>query len=608
MIKIAACLGIFLTVSARPARVPVGIESSNYEASPRNAIRYTLRVDPADLTRFSVEMHISGLSDTFHIAMGAHLEYDDRYWRYVEGLHVEEKGGNVIREDSALWRVTVRNGEATIRYRIKLPATPATQRAAWRPFLEPTGGLVGGIHSFMYIPERTHLPSRVILELPPGWDAQTGLEGTPEPLTYSAETASELADCPIFVGFFRKWEFSVGGVRHRIVYWPLPDAVSFDSVGLVNDIQRIVETTVKFFGRTPYRIYTFLLRDGARGALEHRNSLVMGALSTDLASSRKSLLGSIAHEFFHTWNLVTLRPAEHGDIDYRQGKGSRGLWWSEGVTMFYADLLLRRAGLPAFDSTREAHYEKLIARYLGNPGNRLISPEKVSLVSDGPPGMLGDYTASTHLQGELIGMILDLIIRDATDGRRTLDGVMRSLYEKNAGDRGFSGTDIERLISEQCGCDVHPFFESYVRGDTPLDFERYLGKIGLRIRTTEAQELDEDHRPAADVRVYVWQPVEGGKPRLGITDPSSCWGRAGLHTGDQIDSVGGAAAGTAAEIRSFLGKIHIGDTVSLVVSRPTGRSRVAVIVSDYKVPRVRLEETLEATERQKRLRREWEGG
>src|SRR5207245_10010506 len=219
--------------------------------------------------------------------------------------------------------------------------------------------------------------------------------------------------------------------------------------------------------------------DRAYRALEHCSSVTLGAPSADLARDPTGLLMEIAHEYFHTWNLMRSDPAEYGDVSCRRPPRARGLWWSEGLTMLYADLLLRRAGLPVFDSSRVAHLEGLIGRYLASPGNSRFAPESVSVVAYGAaPGSLGDYSASTHLQGELLGAMLDLIVRDATSGARSIDDVMRAMLERFSGERGFGGRDVERTVAHVCGCTVRPFFEAHVRGSQAIDFHRHLRLIG----------------------------------------------------------------------------------------------------------------------------------
>ncbi len=577
-------------------------------AGSQPVIDYTLKVDLSDLSGYEVGMRVRNLPDTFRVAMAIHPEYDDRFWRHVENIRVESPGGRITREDSALWRVTAPDGEAVLHYRIHLP-TPDSERVAYRPFLAPTGGLVGGPHSFMYVIGATHAPSHLTMDLPHGWAVATGLERASEPDTYLAGSADALLDSPLLVGLLRSWRFTVDGVPHRVVYWPRPGAVPFDTSTFVNGIEKIVHQAMSLFGRPPYREFTFLFQDGAWGGLEHRNSLALGARSTLLAADPASMFAATAHEFFHTWNLMSIRPAEWGDLDYKSAPRARGLWWSEGVTMFYADLLARRAGLNMSDSTRTAHLERLLGWYFGSPGNSLISPERVSLFAFAEtPDSLGDYAPSTHLQGELLGAMLDLVIRDATNGRRSLDDVMRAVFDHYSGERGFTGEDIERTAAEVCGCDMHSFFETYVRGSKAIEFDSYLQLIGLRSRVSWSAVLDPDGRQSPDLRAYSWQPADGGGLRLRITNPSSCWGRAGLHTGERLLTVNGAAVRSSSEFRQMLGRSHPGDSVSVVVERPTGIWQTVVRITGYKRAVVQLEEIPGASEKQRKLRRQWMEG
>jgi len=609
--------GCFVTVvtlaacgTAASAQNPLRDHTEGVEirfARTQPVVGYTLRVDSGDLSGFDVELRLRNVPDTFRLALVAHPEYDDRNWRFVEALRVETLHGaaTVAREDSALWRVVAPGGEALVRYRMRLPP-PESPRAAWRPFLAATGGLVGGPHSFLYVVGGTLAPSHLTLELPPEWQIATGLEPTVDPHTFFAPTVGVLVDSPLLVGRLRSWRFAVDGVPHRVVYWPLPDAAPFDTAALVGSIERLTRQAVALFGRAPYRDYSFLLEDGAYGALEHRSSVTLGAPSAELARDPRALLAEIAHEYFHTWNLMRIHPAEYGDVSYRTPPRARGLWWSEGLTMLYADLLLRRAGLPVFDSSRVAHLEGLIGRYLASPGNSRFAPESVSVVAYGAaPGSLGDYSASTHLQGELLGTMLDLIVRDATNGARSIDDVMRTMLERFSGARGFGGQDIERTTGDVCGCKVHAFFETHVRGPRPIDFDQYLRLIGMRIQVSWMPALGRDGQPTADLRLYAWQPPAESTLSLVITNPGSTWGRAGLHTGDRLAALNGTAVGTVADFRSIVTRLRIGDTTAVEVRRPRGVWRTAVVVAGFERPVVRLEEIPGATEGQRGLRAQW---
>lgn len=605
-----AVLPVPCAFAQQPFRHPAEAVEVRFARS-QPVLSYALQVDSADVSRFSVEIRIRNAPDTLLLAMFAHPEYDDEYFRYVEGLVIEGPGGAtpVARLDSALWRAVVPGGQAVVRYRVHLPAQTTARRQAWKAYLTPTGGLLGGPHSFMYLVGATLAPAHVTLTIPAGWEVATGLEPTSDPRTFFAPTASILMDSPIFVGRFRTWRFSVDAVPHRVVYWPLPDAVPFDTSAFVGNIERMTRQAVALFGRAPYRDYSFLYQDGAVGGLEHFNSVTLGAPSADLARNVDNYLMESAHEFVHTWNLMRIRPAERGDLHYRQGGQTRGLWWSEGLTLFYADLLLRRAGLPTFDSTRVSHLEYLIARYTASPGNSRIPAERVSLVAYGaPPGALGDYEASTHLQGELLGAMLDLMVRSATEGRRSIDDVMRLMLERYSGTRGFTGLDIERTVSEVCGCAVKAFFDAHVRGGTPIDFDRYLRTIGLTARITWGPSLDRDGKPAPDLRLRAWMPPGESRPSLLVLSPDNAWGRAGLHTGDRVIALNGAPVPTTVELRNLLGRLVIGDTAQLEVSRPTGSIRVTVPIVGYDHPFVVIEELPGATDRQRSLRAQWLAG
>jgi predicted metalloprotease with PDZ domain len=568
-------------------------------------IQYTLRVDSADLSGWDVEIRLRTVSDTIRLAMAAHPEYDDRYWRYVTGFTAQPSTGTAVvtKLDSAVWQIIAPRGDVRVGYRIALPRAELP-RGAWRPFLSPTGGLVGGPHAFMYMIGAERVPVAVTLDLPTAWQVATGLAATTDPRTFTAANADALVDSPILVGRLRQWRFLEGGVPHRVVYWPLPNATPFDTTAFVSGIQRMVHQAFALFGRAPYREYTFQFEDGAySGGLEHTNSVTLGAQSADLARDPNAVLPETAHEFVHTWNLMTIRPVEYRGVDYRTQPPVASLWFSEGVTMFYADLLLRRAGLPVSDSTRVAHVERLIARYLANPAYPRFSAEAVSRVAyNAEPGALGDYSASTHQQGELIGTMLDLIVRDATHGRRSMDDVMRLLFERAA--QPIDGRGIERAVETVCGCDVTPFFDAHIRGAGLVDFDRFLGLIGLKTTVTWAPAVF-NGEPERDLRIYGYEPPGDSGVKLVITSPASIWGRAGLHSRDRLARVDGTPVATWLELRARFQRLRMGDTVRIEVQRPDGPFEATVIVTGFERPTVRIEQTPNATPAQRRLADAW---
>jgi predicted metalloprotease with PDZ domain len=570
-------------------------------------VNYTLTVDTSDTSFFAVEMRIRNIPDTFHVAMVAHPEYDDQYWRYVENFKVTTKkgSGQIFREDSALWKIITDGNEAVLNYRIHFPALHNESRSAWKAFLSSSGGLLGGPHSFMYVVGATLGTSYVTLHIPESWQIATGLTQTSDPKTFFAPSTSILTDDPIFIGKFKSWSFNIDGVPHRLVYWSLPNAKEFDTTRLLSGLQKIAEQASLLFGRFPYRDFTFMLQDDALGSLEHNNSVTVGAPIAQLINNMDETFSEIAHEYFHTWNLMRIHPVEYADVDYKTPPLSKGLWFSEGLTMFYADLLRRRAGMRTFDSTRISHLERLIGRYFYSPAYLKYSAESISLASYGPIGSLGDYSASTHLQGEVLGFMLDFIIRDATNGKKSVDDVMRRMLANFSGEKGFRSKDVEVTIHSICGCNVDQFFAAHVFGNKQIDFNKYLKLAGLQMTVTLKDVLSADGKPAPDQRVYSWQKPNEDFTRIGITNPQSCWGKAGLHTGDIIKSVNGVTIKTRNDFRQAIRGTEIGDTVAIEIQRSAGIVKINVVVSGYQQPEVHIQHLPNATQKQERIFAQW---
>ncbi|MEO8623168.1 MAG: hypothetical protein ABI625_18980 [bacterium] len=261
-----------------PLRHPTDAIEMRFARS-QPVVNYVLHVDSSELTGWSVEMHIRNVPDSFQLAMARHPEYDDRYWRYVEGLSVTGNAGapRIARADSALWTVRASGGSVVIRYRILLPPSEGATRASWRPFLSSTGGLTGGPHAFMYVVGAELAPSHVKVELPTGWKIATALPPTSDPSVFFAPSVDVLVDSPLFVGHFHDWRYSVDGVPHRVVYWSSPTGSQFDTVAFVSSLEKLSREAVALFGRAPYRDYTFIFQDAAYGGLEHASSVTLGA-------------------------------------------------------------------------------------------------------------------------------------------------------------------------------------------------------------------------------------------------------------------------------------------------------------------------------------------
>ena len=596
--RLLAALCLAIGAAGRPTSRP----------SP-SPVEYTLRVDSTDLSGITVAMRIHGAPAGFRLAMVAHPEYDDQYWRYLAGLRGESANGEVriVREDSSLWRVDAPPGDVTIHYRVRFPTLPVGPRPAWKAYLTPVGGLIGGPHSFLYVVGSENAPSTVTLSMPASWDVATGLTHTGS-RAYSATSVETLADSPILVGQFRQWNFDIDGVLHRIAYLGDPAGVPFDTATFRNGVERLARETVRTMGHTPYRHYDFLFEDAAFGALEHVHSVTIGTTSANLAGDPNAYLAQTAHEFFHTWNLVNVRPANWIGVRRVAPPPTAELWWSEGVTLYFADLLTRRAGLLTTDLTRLVHTEQLMARYLANPSHATVSPEQTSRKSNARWPANGDYTPSMYTQGELLGVVLDLMIRDRTRGRRSLDDVMRTLAQRFTPGHGFTDSDLESIVGEVCDCSARAIFDRSVRGAGAPDVARWLPQLGLRLAVTWAAATAPDGSPLPDTRLSATLVPGDSVLRLQVWFPATAWGKAGLHSGDQLVSWNGARFGDVRQWRAALGALRVGDTVRVAVQHGARAFETTVTVPGYERPTVRIEERPDANDTQRALRKRWLAG
>ena len=308
-------------------------------------INYRLIVDKDDTTGYDVEMRLQHVPHRFKLAMATHHEYDDKFYRFVRDFRVEAGGGGADgaggyatgrgghataeRTDSAVYDISIPGDQAVISYRIQLPA----HRFAHQPFLSRNGGSVGDIHSFFYLVGSTKIPATVDFDLPAGWTIATGLEPTGDPHSFRVSSAKMLMDCPVLVGHLWQWHFTQGKIPYTVTYLPVAGRPAFDTAMLVGSIKKIVGETIGLFGSAPYTHYDFLLVDGVYGSLEHANSVTIGAPAAELADRMQDLYEQLAHEFFHTWNLVNIEPAGYTELNYGPQERSDGLWFSEGVTM-----------------------------------------------------------------------------------------------------------------------------------------------------------------------------------------------------------------------------------------------------------------------------------
>jgi predicted metalloprotease with PDZ domain len=336
----------------------------------------------------------------------------------------------------------------------------------------------------------------------PQWKAATGLAALRINKrgfgVYLATDYDELADCPVEIGDFWDAEFKACGVPHRFVIAGAP--ASFDGHRLLADAQKICETAIRFWHdrkKPPFKYYLFMLNavDDGYGGLEHRNSTALIANRRDLprlGDTRQSdgyvqLMGLISHEYFHTWNVKRLRPAEFAHYDYTRENYTQLLWFFEGFTSYYDDLVLRRAGV-IDDATYVKLLNKTVNQVLQAPGREVQSVAQASFdawvkyyrVDENTP----NATISYYTKGSLVALCFDLALR--AEGNTTLDDVMRALWARcMAGP--MSESDFAAVLKELGGRAFTREIAAWVHGTKELPLEDLLRSQGIQVLQEPAQ-------------------------------------------------------------------------------------------------------------------------
>lgn len=616
----AAPLLSFLALAPLPSQVPNRGYADAFELrvdSRQPVLLYTVRVDGGDLTGFDVRLDVRNAPDTlrFSIPIWAPGAYRvANFHRNLRDVRVTVGGRDVslVREDSSTWYALAPGGAATIAYHVRFPSAAAARDANNRSFLRETGALMDGPATFVYLTGHKLAPAHVRFDLPADWKIATGLTPTADDRVYAASSYDVLIDSPVLVGHFRDWRFQVDGVPHRVAYWQQPDARSFDTTRFVGTVRRIVETARDIMMRLPYREYTFIYVDGAGGGLEHLNSTTIGIGSDELRRDPTAHASVTAHEFFHLWNVKRVRPAVLGPFDYQRPVRTTDLWWSEGVTDYFAAEILRRSGLQSErDALRALRAD--IESYLGNPARTRISPERSSWTAWDTPRVNGGFAISYYLQGALLGELLELQIRQATGHEHGMDDVERLLFDRFAGERGFTSEDLLHVVNEVCGCDLQDFFDRYVNGAQEIDFDRFFSAAGLRVGIARERAVDSARTPLADRRIGVLNPAgygsaggaAGGRLRLSVGDPTSAWGRAGLVTGDELISLNGVELATPAAFRKAIAALPSDGTATVQYLRDAKAESATVRLTGYERTRVTLSPVPELNGDQRSLYRSW---
>jgi len=463
--------------------------------------------------------------------------------RHLSGLQATQGKREVALQqlDKATWLARCEGRSAlTLSYLVY-----AFDNSVRTAFLDANRAFFNGTSVFLRVHGREAEQHRVELRsLPKGWQVATALPAVKTDArgqgSYEAADYLELTDHPVEMGTFWRGEFKAAGISHEfVVAGALPD---FDGDRLLADARRICEAEIAFWHgkkKTFFKRYVFMLNavDDGYGGLEHRASTALIAARRDLPQRGKSdltdgyvtLMGLISHEYFHTWNVKRMRPAEFTTCDYTQENYTELLWFFEGFTSYYDDLLLLRGGL-----IDEARYLKLLGKtltgVLGIPGRKVQSVAQASFDAwvkyyrsdENTP----NATISYYTKGSLVALAIDLTLR--TEGKGTLDDVMRLLWERSNGGP-ISEADIAAALAHVGGRSYAKELKAWVHGTDDAPWRALLAKFGVawnQQAPSVAQRLGVRASESALTGIKLSHVLRGGAAEA-----------AGLSPGDEVVAV-----------------------------------------------------------------------
>jgi predicted metalloprotease with PDZ domain len=489
-------------------------------AGPAHAtIRYQVVLSrPADHT-LRVSMTIPDVQESVTVQMAA---WDGLYQirdfaHHVTDLRASDPSGRefaVTRVDKQTWRVDG-SGEVRVQY-----------ETFWDD-AGPFGTQFDGEHAFLnlamllcYVPDRVSEESVVRFDgVPQGWRVAVDLppaDGADRAATaYAAADYGALVDAPVEIGRFEQVQFQAGGRPIRVVL----HGDSVDRSRLINTLTAIVNYETSLMGEAPFTEYTFFFHVGRRyggGGMEHSNST---AIAVD---SGATLANVSAHEFFHLWNVKRIRPQSLEPLDRTREMFTPALWFAEGVTNTYASYTLVRTGLWSKSEFLEDLSDQ-IATLETRPAHLWQSAEESSLTTWFDKYALynrPEFSVSYYNKGQLLGLGLDLVIRDATDNRASLDDVMRRLnrqyaqrgrfYPDSLGVR-MAAEDVIRQFRPDGAADLSDFFRRYVAGTDALPYADWLQVAGLMLKGSgDHREVQEVPQPTERQRRILASLLSGG--------------------------------------------------------------------------------------------------
>ena len=455
-----------------------------------DALEYTLRFPEPHTHYVEVELVVPVSGDSLELAMatwtpGSYLIRE--YARHVEDVTAATLEGTPLAVDKSRknrWRIDT-SGAPKIVVRYRVYGREMTVRAN---FIDADLAIINGAATYLTLLDGDEHPHDIRVELPEAYEhIATALPAHPsgDANRFFAPSFDIAVDSPMVIGKPALYEFDVEGVPHVLASFA--EHGVWDGERSAADVERLAEVQAELWGVIPYDRYVFLsVLSGGGGGLEHLSSTLMlgDRWATRKRKDYVNWLGLVSHELFHTWNVKRLRPLALGPFDYENEVHTESLWVAEGITSYYDDLLLKRAGLIDFDE----YLDKLSGQIEGlqtTPGRLVHSLSGASYDAWIKYYRRDENTQNTsvsyYTKGAVVGWLLDAEIQRATAGDNSLDDVMRLAYERYSGERGYTPAQFRAVAEEVAGRPLDDFFATAVDGTGELDYAPALEYFGLEL-------------------------------------------------------------------------------------------------------------------------------
>lgn len=578
-------------------------------------IAYTIAIPQPHTHLLHVAMELDMLAGEFlDVALpvwtpGSYMVRE--FARHVQQLTAEQAGRTcqVAKIDKATWRIST-SGTELLRISYQVYAFELTVRTS---HCDQSHCFFNPANVCLYVPGHTNQPHLVRMQLPAGWQVATGLRRDPNSDGFLAHDYDELVDSPFECGTHQLLTFEVDSVPHMIALW---GQGNHDPQHILHDTKLIVATTRALFpGPLPYDQYLFIvhLTDNQYGGLEHRNSVAnqIDRWSFRNPRSYERFLGLTAHEYYHVWNVKRIRPAALGPFDYQRENYTRQLWVAEGITSYYDNLILLRAGL----ITQERYLEMLaedISTVESQPGRLVQSLAQSSFDAwikfYRPDENSPNSSISYYVKGSLVALLLDLTLRTHTSGQRSLDDAMRYLYTMVYGgqdqqrfynapgfaeDGGFVAA-LEELADAEDGL-FRKLVHTWVETTAELDYQQALTPFGIEVQ----------RNPVSDGGwLGVKTRVEQGKLKVASVRSNSPAEQAGIYANDELLALDGFRLDDE-RLRNRLSEHQPGEQVQITLFRGDRLFNVLVTLAEPPAERIQLVPVPNPSDTQRLLQDAW---